>query len=374
MRAGAPWCPAVAGRGGGSARRARRRDARASRRAAGRAATPAGPSTRRSSASHRRVTRTCRPPDVGAAEHLLVVLGDRRCGRAGAPPGRRARGSPPCPLAVRGTVPVSTMDGDRGQPCQRRRPGRADVVGRRRLGATTTSASSSPVATASMPSAARLASMASSSMRSPNGFTNRDRRPTISYTPSALVVAGEVAGRQLVERAAEVEVRVGRGVAEHHVRARGRSARRHRLAWPSTGRSSKWPPGIARPIACGWRRRHRWRQVGHPRRRLGLSVHHVQVGAPPRVRSPPGRTPLGGMRPPACVTRRSVGTATTSGPARSSSSNVCGTPATLVTRARIAVAKHGSTTEAVVTDDPGSRRRGGSAAPTGRSSSAVAGS
>ena len=51
--------------------------------------------------------------------------------------------------------------------------------------------------------------------------------------------------------------------------------------------------------------------------------------------------------PPACVTNRIDGARNRSGPERSSSSKVCGTPATFVTPClRSAVVKHGSTTDA----------------------------
>ena len=71
------------------------------------------------------------------------------------------------------------MDGDRWQPCQGNvHP--VDVVGGHAWQATTTMRSSSPVATASMPSAAPAALDGIESIRSPNGLMKRLRRPTTS--------------------------------------------------------------------------------------------------------------------------------------------------------------------------------------------------
>ena len=172
------------------------------------------------------------------------------------------------------------------------------------------------------------------------------------------VEATDIAGAQLRERRAERQVSVIGRIAEHHVRAAideladvvGQALDRPEL---------EAAPGDRPADRAGATAGDRRREVGHARRRLGLPVHHVELGAPPLgPADATARRARGAIRPPAWVMKRSVGTWSRSGPDRSRSSNVCGTPATFVTPwARSASVKHGSTTEASVstTDAPAAR-------------------
>ncbi len=121
---------------------------------------------------------------VGAAEHGAVRVGHRRpAARRGAARSAR-RSSAVVDLAARaaGHGTASTVIAPAGRPVAQPAGGRSSPAAA--PGVQTTRWSSSPVATAAIPSAASARSTTSRSMRSPNGLMNRDRRPTISNTSS----------------------------------------------------------------------------------------------------------------------------------------------------------------------------------------------
>ena len=158
--------------------------------------------------------RTCSRGDVAAPEHRGVDLGRRPAARrspAAAAGGRAARRSTresTLPVGVRGHR--AGVDVDRRRPAGRsaRRGGALRSSGASPPGTHTTSRSSSPAAAASMPAAARRDLDASRSMRRPNGFTNRERRPTTSNTSSVGSWRPRSPVRQLVERGADAPGRL----------------------------------------------------------------------------------------------------------------------------------------------------------------------
>ena len=325
------------------------------------------------------------PERVAAERHERVVGAD--VGRARAP-WRTRRGDRPCRPAAgrrRGSRPrrASGRASSRGRPCRSRCAGSGRSCRRRRApraarcdrsatarwraasapGAPTTSRWSSPAtATSAVRRRASRAQLALERVEvdpQAERLHERDRRPTISNRPVAGSTRPRSPVRSSCERRAEREVGGARSRSPASRCRRSTRARPSRRARQSVRRPAARRRGSGTPIAPGARVPRRRRQVGHPGGGLGLAVHDVEAPPPTARRGRPSAPRRrGASRPPATVRNRSDGARSRSAPARSASSNVCGTPAMFVTPCgRAPRWKHGSTTEACVSTTPAPARR-----------------
>ena len=264
---------------------------------------------------------------------------------------RPARGSRPCPPAVRGTARGVDVRRHRWQPCQ------GDDRPRTSSAAAPGAHDDEPVVVAGRHGVDRRRrrgsrSTASRSMRNPNGFTKRDRRPTISNTPAA---RRSGRGRRSPARRAcaprRGRRRSWRSRASRSGRGRqladvgGLAVDRPQLEVAAGDRPGRSPAGASTPAPAAG-------TPCAPSPRSGRTSRRGRRPTP-RVRSTHARTRSGAIRPPAWVTKRSVGTCERVGPGPLEQlEGVRHAGDVRDAAARIAVAKHGSTTDAVVSTTP----------------------